>query len=169
MSALVSAADWLAEHAHKGQKRRYTGDDYIVHPRSVAHILKMYGVDDDLTIAGALLHDTLEDTSLTRELLTHYMGRKVCDLVVELTNITTPADGDRKVRSAIERERLSKVSVRAKAIKLADISHNAHSVIQFDPKFAKVYVPEKLATLEVLNVDDSLMEHARNTLLSYHG
>lgn len=54
MSALISAADWLAEHAHKGQKRRYTGDDYIVHPRSVAHILKMYGVDDDLTIAGAL-------------------------------------------------------------------------------------------------------------------
>jgi (p)ppGpp synthase/HD superfamily hydrolase len=62
-SPTVRAADILAELAHRGQVDK-AGVDYIQHPRAVARILRNQGHPDDVVIAG-LLHDVVEDTTVT--------------------------------------------------------------------------------------------------------
>ena len=58
-----------AAHAAIGQKRKYSGDDYIVHPQRVAAIVEKHGGTDEM-IAAAWLHDTVEDTDVTPDLIT---------------------------------------------------------------------------------------------------
>ena len=53
-----------AAHAAIGQKRKYSGDDYIVHPARVASIVTRHGGTDEM-IAAAWLHDTVEDTDVS--------------------------------------------------------------------------------------------------------
>ncbi|TYF68814.1 guanosine polyphosphate pyrophosphohydrolase, partial [Enterobacter hormaechei] len=48
-------------HAGVGQKRKYTGEDYIHHPVAVAEIVRNHGGTDEM-VAAAMLHDTIEDT-----------------------------------------------------------------------------------------------------------
>ena len=66
----------VARHFHDGQYRK-DGMPYIVHPLKVCTTLMNYGIDDDVTLAAALLHDLLEDCSdklplKGRELITEY-------------------------------------------------------------------------------------------------
>ncbi|MBQ2691772.1 MAG: HD domain-containing protein, partial [Clostridia bacterium] len=49
---------------HHGEQRRKSGEPYIVHPISVAHIIDSWGFDIESILAG-LLHDTIEDTDVT--------------------------------------------------------------------------------------------------------
>ncbi|MDQ1434553.1 MAG: diphosphokinase / guanosine-3,5-bis(diphosphate) 3-diphosphatase, partial [Actinomycetota bacterium] len=60
---LIEDAYEVARDAHRDQVRR-SGDPYIAHPLGVAMILSDLGLDD-ITLAGALLHDAVEDTSVT--------------------------------------------------------------------------------------------------------
>ncbi len=60
---LIEKAYEVARDAHRDQVRR-SGDPYIAHPLGVAMILSDLGLDD-ITLAGALLHDAVEDTSVT--------------------------------------------------------------------------------------------------------
>src|SRR3954462_14550912 len=64
-TALIEHAYEVARDAHSDQVRR-SGDPYIAHPVGVALILAELGLDD-VTLAGALLHDAVEDTSVTIE------------------------------------------------------------------------------------------------------
>ncbi|HMS89346.1 MAG TPA: HD domain-containing protein [Acidimicrobiales bacterium] len=64
-TALITQAYELAASAHTGQTRR-TGEPYIHHPLSVAQIVADFGLDD-VTIAAALLHDSVEDTGVDLE------------------------------------------------------------------------------------------------------
>src|SRR3954449_3734624 len=61
--ALIERAYVVARDAHRDQMRR-SGDPYIAHPLGVGIILAELGLDD-ITLAGALLHDAVEDTALT--------------------------------------------------------------------------------------------------------
>lgn len=65
---IIRKAYSYAEELHKGQKRQ-SGEDYITHPLNVAYILADMHADRDTVCAG-LLHDTLEDTSITKEVST---------------------------------------------------------------------------------------------------
>jgi GTP diphosphokinase / guanosine-3',5'-bis(diphosphate) 3'-diphosphatase len=69
----------VAEHWHRGQKRR-SGDPYIVHPLAVATILADLGADDD-TLCAALLHDTVDDTPYTLAALRDEFGAEIARLV----------------------------------------------------------------------------------------
>lgn len=60
----------FAKELHNGQKRQ-SGDDYITHPLNVAYILAEMHADRDTVCAG-LLHDTLEDTHITKEEIGEY-------------------------------------------------------------------------------------------------
>jgi guanosine-3',5'-bis(diphosphate) 3'-pyrophosphohydrolase len=64
--------------AHEGQERK-SGEPYITHPVAVAGILAELGLDAE-TIIAAILHDTLEDTELTRESLAAEFGKVVAEL-----------------------------------------------------------------------------------------
>ena len=60
---LITRAFAFAQKAHKGQKR-YSGEDYIVHPFNVALLLAEFETDAE-TIAAGLLHDTIENSDIS--------------------------------------------------------------------------------------------------------
>ena len=139
-----------AAHAAVGQKRKYTGEDYIVHPIAVSEIVAAFGGSKEM-VAAALLHDTVEDTNVTREQIAEEFGWKIFKLVVELTDVTKPEDGNRATRKAIEAKRLGMASKEAQMIKLADLIDNTKTIVKHDPKFAKVHIQEKIDLLEAMD------------------
>jgi (p)ppGpp synthase/HD superfamily hydrolase len=147
MTTLVTRAAEFARTAHAGQVRRYTGEPYFNHAAAVAHLVAASGADE-ATIAAAFLHDTLEDTATTFNELLAAFGLEVATLVLEVTDVAS--HGDRAARAALARAHLAKASARAKTIKLADVIDNTGSIAERDPEFAKVYLAEKRALLEVL-------------------
>ena len=149
----------VARDAHEGQTRT-SGDPYITHPIAVAYILSETKLDHE-TIMAALLHDVIEDTEATYDDVVVNFGVVIADLVNELTDVSKPEDGNRAVRKALDRAHLAKASADAQTIKLADIISNSKDIKVNDPKFAKVYIPEMKALLEVLDKGDSeLMKQA---------
>ena len=150
----------FAERKHKGQKRKYTGDEYIEHPKQVAEKLRESGASEEHIIA-ALLHDTVEDTETTIEEVRKEFGDKVANLVEELTDIYTKEahpDKNRKARKKAEAERLSKASPEAQTIKLADMINNTSSIVENDEKFGKVYIEEAEALLAALTKGDKALQ-----------
>lgn len=144
-----------AAHAAVAQKRKYTGEDYIVHPLHVATLVAEAG-GTEVQVCAALLHDVLEDTQVTEATLRTEFGNDVTNLVVWLTNVskTTCPTANRKTRKAADRDALAKSPAEAQTIKLADLISNTSSIVQYDPDFAKTYLPEKKELLEVLTLGD---------------
>src|SRR3546814_10065938 len=99
-------------------------------------------------LAAALLHDTIEDTSVTQEDINREFGPTIAKLVMELTDQCH--EGNRAARKSAEAVRLSSVSRDAQTIKLADFISNTRSILRHDPGFAKVYLKEKAQVLAVM-------------------
>ena len=153
---VVDKALAFARDAHEsiGQKRKYTGEDYIVHPMEVSQIVKSVGGSNAMQ-AAALLHDTVEDTSVTNAEVAELFGSEIAKLVGELTDISKLADGNRAVRKAMDRDHSASASPDAQTVKLADLISNSKSIVKHDPNFAKVYIREKEALLKVLTKGNS--------------
>lgn len=148
----------IAKKYHADQRRKYTNEPYYNHLRNVAKLVKKHGGDNNQVYA-ALLHDILEDTSMTESELKKILidkGLPLCDaidvvgMVVDLTDVYTSDEyphQNRKLRKIRENGRFSKVSERSKFIKCADLIDNTKSIVEHDPKFAKIYLKEKLSLL----------------------
>lgn len=151
----IIRATLFATMAHKGQKRKYTGDDYIVHPIAVAELVRDKGGSEDMIIA-ALLHDTVEDTEVTHAQVESAFGPVVAELVYELTDVFTheayPND-NRAIRKKREAHRLAEVSDEAKLIKWCDMKDNTSTITAHDAGFARVYMAEKDYLIEVMGLD----------------
>jgi GTP pyrophosphokinase len=124
--SIVERAFTAAESAHRGQLRK-SGDPYITHPVAVAEILVDFGLDP-ATIAAALLHDTVEDTTYTPAKLREDFGDEVANLVEGVTKLdrltygpTAEAETVRKMVVAMAKD------IRVLVIKLADRLHNART------------------------------------------
>lgn len=166
-----------AAHSAIGQLRKYTFEPYWHHPYDVAQILKTHAKNavSIEQIAAAYLHDVLEDTKVTKDILESEFGPIVTGLVLDVTNIAQPSDGNRKTRKAINIEHLKMASPEAKTIKCADIIHNISSIVDYDPDFAEVYLREKEEAAKVLTeADPGLYElminkitEGRNRLYKY--
>ncbi len=149
-----------AAHAAVGQKRKYTGEDYIVHPTEVAGIVQAAG-GTDAQIAAAYLHDVVEDTGVTIEQVAAEFGSEVAELVGWVTDVSKPSDGNRAVRKAIDRDHIAQAPAEAQSIKLADLISNTQSIVKYDPNFAGTYLVEKRLVLDVLvNGDAKLRAQA---------
>ena len=146
---VIQKAEKFAQEAHKDHQRKYTGDPYYVHLDEVRNIVKQAGGTVEQQ-AAALLHDTVEDTSVTPADVTREFGPKIAKLVVELTDVSKPEDGNRKTRKAIDRDKLAGVSAEAQTVKYADLISNGRDIGKNDPKFAKVYHAEKADLLRVM-------------------
>lgn len=150
MSLRKKARDFAAAaHEKVGQKRKYTGEPYIVHPEEVAEIVASVGGDEAM-IAAAYLHDTVEDTEVTLDEILTEFGADVAELVEMLTDVSRPEDGNRATRKALDLAHTAKASPRAKTVKLADMISNAKDIGQHDPHFSRVYFVEKERLLAVL-------------------
>ena len=140
----------FATIAHMGQKRKYTGEDYINHPLEVSRIVsKCMGVTPEM-IGAAILHDTVEDCNITIDQISCHFGHEVARLVGWLTDVSRPEDGNRKIRKALDREHIGRACCDAKTIKLADLISNTRSIVLADPGFAKTYMAEKDLLLDVI-------------------
>lgn len=147
--------------AHGTQKRKYTGNPYTDHLAEVAGIVAT--IDPNPTmIAVAWLHDTLEDTETTFDQLDEEFGTIIACAVLLLTN---QEKGSRAERAALDRHRLSKAKGWIQTIKVADLISNTSSIVEHDPKFARVYLEEKRQLLDVLTkADPRLIDIARRTI-----
>lgn len=146
----------FAIEKHKGQKRKYTGDDYIVHPRAVAEIVRSVTHTKGM-LAAAWLHDVVEDTDVTIEEIYEKFGIVVGYFVEMLTDISGPHNGNRAKRKEVDRWHLSIASASVKTIKLADLIDNSKSIVEHDSEFAKVYMEEKSLLLDVLEEGDETL------------
>lgn len=150
-----------AAHAAVGQTRKYTGEPYVVHPIEVASLVESVGGTEAM-VAAALLHDVLEDTGVTVDVLEEQFGSEVADLVLWLTDVSNPNDGNRSTRKALDRQHSAAAPAAAQTIKVADLISNTRSIVAHDPGFAKVYLEEKRLLLEVLTrADPTLLTMAR--------
>jgi len=150
---LVVHANRIAEKAHEGQKRKYDGQPYIVHPRRVASRVAKYGGTPAM-VAAALLHDTIEDTWVTYEYLLEEFDSEVADLVQELSDEFTKENYpelNRAARKAGEALRLGRISPDAQTIKYCDLIDNTWDITMQDPGFAKKYLQEKDIILQDMN------------------
>ena len=153
---LINKAKMLAGKAHEGQFRKYSGMPYIVHPIEVATIVQSVDHTDEM-IAAALLHDVVEDTDYSFEDIANEVSPKVAELVKGLTDVSNPQDGNRKIRKAIDKDHLAEQNAEVQTIYLADVISNSQDIKANDPKFAKVYIEEMKALLEVLTKGDNTL------------
>jgi RelA/SpoT family (p)ppGpp synthetase len=132
--ARLADAYRFSEAAHKGQKRQ-SGDPYISHPLAVAEILADWHLDGQALVA-ALLHDVMEDTSVTKAEISDTFGKPVAELVDGLSKLgkiefqsaeDAQAENFRKMLLAMARD------VRVILIKLADRLHNMRTLDAVSP------------------------------------
>ena len=132
--ALLNKAYVYAMQKH-GHQRRASGDLYFSHPLEVAAILTEMHLDE-ATIAVALLHDTIEDTTATRQEIDELFGPEFGKLVEGLTKLkkldlvskkAEQAENLRKLLLAISED------VRVLLVKLADRLHNMRTLDHVPP------------------------------------
>jgi GTP pyrophosphokinase len=132
--ALVERAFAFSEHAHQGQFRK-SGEPYITHPLAVASILSQWRLDAQ-GLAAALLHDVMEDTSVTKTEIETSFGKPVADMVdgvskldqIEFQSLEdAQAESFRKMLLAMAQD------VRVILIKLADRLHNMRTLDAMAP------------------------------------
>jgi GTP diphosphokinase / guanosine-3',5'-bis(diphosphate) 3'-diphosphatase len=128
ISQLQSAFNF-SEVAHEGQFRK-SGEPYISHPLAVANILAQWHLDPQ-ALTAALLHDVMEDTTVTKTEISRNFGKPVAELVdgvskldkIEFeTHEEAQAENFRKMLLAMARD------VRVILIKLADRLHNMRTL-----------------------------------------
>ncbi len=171
MNELIEKAKKFAIAAHDSinHKRKYTAEPYHIHPERVAKLLTAVTNDPEI-IAAAWLHDVLEDVaphnaSFNDKAILDDFGPKVLQLVLEVTNVTTLADGNRAKRKSIERERLATISTEGKLIKLADLIDNIIDISRNDPNFARIFKKEALLDLPYLQIDNNPLYEQLSILL----
>lgn len=131
---VVKLAFEVANHAHSKQKRK-SGEPYITHPTEVALIIAEWKLDEQ-TIAGALLHDVIEDTEITKADIIQIFGQHIAELVDGVTKLeklhfeseeVAHAEYFRKVALAMAKD------IRVILIKLADRLHNMRTLSSMNP------------------------------------
>jgi GTP pyrophosphokinase len=139
-ATLIEHAYEVARDAHRDQVRR-SGDPFIAHPLGVAMILAELGLDD-VTLAAALLHDAVEDTSLTLEDLVPDFGPDVTAIVDGVTKLDRlQFDSREEQQAATMRKMLVAMAkdVRVLLIKLADRLHNMRTIASLpEPKQKRI-------------------------------
>lgn len=166
-SNMVKKAREFARRAHDSvnHRRKYTDEPYHVHPARVAKILEEI-TDDEAIIAAAWLHDVLEDVApknpeYNEDAIREYFGEDVLQLVLEVTDVSRPEDGNRSERKAIDRKHTAKASDRGKLIKIADMTDNIIDIAKHDKHFARVFAREAILSMTILDMRHEFQNNLR--------
>jgi len=126
---LVKEAHRIAEKAHSGQYRK-SGEPYINHPLSVALILAELKLDY-FCIVAAILHDCIEDTSVTKDDVKNRFGDQVAHIVEgvsKLTNLEFTSSTQKQAQNFQKLILAMSKDMRVMIIKLADRLHNMRTI-----------------------------------------
>ncbi|HZE88306.1 MAG TPA: bifunctional (p)ppGpp synthetase/guanosine-3',5'-bis(diphosphate) 3'-pyrophosphohydrolase [Verrucomicrobiae bacterium] len=126
---LLRRAYVFSAMAHRGQVRR-SGEPYLTHPLEVAYILADLKLDV-VSVVGGLLHDVIEDTLATREVIEEYFGAEVASLVEALSKISriTFTSEEEKQAENFRKMMLAMFDdIRVILVKLADRLHNMRTL-----------------------------------------
>ena len=143
----IRAAFELAVQAHDGQKRK-DGSPYVTHTIASAEIVAEMGVDED-SIVAALLHDTIEDTSVTHEDIVKQFGPSVADIVegvTKLTRVNYTSREDEQMENTRKMLLAMSKDIRVILIKLADRLHNMRTMDYQSPE------KQRLKSLETMQI-----------------
>ena len=144
---IIMKAYEYAYNLHNGQVRQ-SGEPYIMHPLNVAYILADMHADKD-TICAGLLHDTLEDTNITKEDIAHDFNQNIANLVNGVTKISKMNFSSKHDQNmANTRKIITSITedVRIIIIKLADRLHNMRT-LEFKSEFKQK--ENALETMEI--------------------
>ena len=127
---LLDRAILFAVKAHSGTERRGKGFPYIVHPMEAMEIVATMTSDQEL-LAAAVLHDTVEDTSVTIEEIRREFGERIATIVENesdkiIENKSEEESWHERKRAAIER--LAKAPHDAKIVALGDKLSNMRAI-----------------------------------------
>jgi len=128
-TALITRAYLRSADAHRGQLRS-SGEPYVHHPLAVARIVAELGLDD-VTVAAALLHDTVEDTGVTIDDVTRLFGADVAAIVDGVTKLDRVQFDSREAQQAATMRKMLVAmakDLRVLIIKLADRLHNMRTI-----------------------------------------
>src|SRR5215813_7848687 len=142
---LVRRAYTFSQEDHDGQ-RRMSGEPYHVHPLAVAGLLVDFKMDVTTVTAG-LLHDVLEDTATSKDILAERFGTDIAELVDGVTKIGKLAFASREERQAENfRKMLVAMArdIRVLMIKLADRLHNMRTLHYLPPEKQRAIGQETL-------------------------
>lgn len=146
-------------HNRVGQRRRYTGEEYFVHPAEVAAIAAAihYDYADEIPLhvflAVAWSHDLFEDTDATRDeladLMKNWPKRDMELYFMGVDRLTDPDSPDlnREQKIALQNDRLAIAPRWIQGLKLCDNFSNIKSIAVHDPDFLCTYLLDKETTL----------------------
>ena len=126
---MIDSAYRVAAEAHRNQ-RRSSGESYINHPLSVAHVVADFGLDE-ISIAAALLHDAVEDTDMTLADVERSFGAEVAAIVDGVTKLDRIQFDSREAQQAATMRKMLVAmarDIRVLVIKLADRLHNMRTI-----------------------------------------
>ena len=123
---MIDVAIDVAEEAHSGQFRKGSDIPYISHPRAVARILSDAGCSEEMVVAG-ILHDTVEDTSLTLDHIREKFGSRVAQIVQGCSEPDKSLPWEQRKQHTVEFLRNASLEVRT--VTCADKLHNLLTII----------------------------------------
>lgn len=122
MKSAWQEAAAFAARAHQGQLRKDGETPYVSHPFRVALTARdLFGVSDEDVLCAALLHDTIEDTTVDYDELLAKFGRDVADLVAVLSKDSRLPESERE---AAYLKGLASASWKARLVKISDVYDN---------------------------------------------
>src|SRR6202162_5514439 len=142
---LVKKAYEFSQKHHAGQSRA-SGEPYLVHPLEVANVLADMKMDS-ISVAAGLLHDSVEDTSVTVVDIRKEFGEQVAHIVEGVTKISQIDFHSREEQQAenLRKMMLAMVDdIRVVLIKLADRLHNMRTLEHLTPERQQKIAKETL-------------------------
>jgi len=151
----------IAAHESIEQKRKFYGTPYFFHPLEVGDILADFNLPSEYVAAG-YLHDTVEDTGVTLDVIESFFGSKIAGIVDTLTEDKRYS---RKTRKMMVLDIFEKADMATRVVKLADVYSNLKSIRDdtlkvhiVDTKekekflsWLKIYLDEKRTFLELMS------------------
>ena len=158
---MINKAIYFAKKYHEGQLRK-SGEPFYSHPLEVAYMVSDYNLKTDV-IASSILHDIIEDTEVTVEMIEGTFGQRIAEMVDMLTR--DRPDGTKLTIEEVINNAYKKADKEVLLIKLIDRLHNIQTIGSLSAKKIEKTITETLANfiagsmyLGLLEIENQLTE-----------